>query len=462
MTDKTWGAGGQPGLPTRRSVVRAAAVTPFAAWLLSACTPTSDDDKKPSGNSSPTVDADGKVDFSGTTLQVWSGSTVAPPAEAAAKEWEAATGGKVVVTAVPFEERSIKFAGLVTAQDSSVDLLYAAGAFVGRFGDRLYDDLSSPDFGVDTSIYVPATLPVLSNDGKLCGLPMHSEMMVYIYNKTMFEAAGLDPEAPPDNWADLYAASAALTDGDRYGCSIPWATSLGTGAYYLVYLNSIPDAELLSEDRTQVLFDNDAGIEAFAQIEAGMKAGFFTPGLSADVEDYATGQMFNDGKTASMINFAELWGYATGSNQADFPTTLAPEEVGVATVPGVSAGNTGSVNGFEGFGLNKFGKQKAAALHFLQYATGPTYQMEMNLAKTLPSSNSAVLSSPEVQEVYPIGPVIAAEGQANLNRYASPYDWEPPISEALLKLYKGDATAQEAHESAVEGVKNIIDEYLAG
>jgi ABC-type glycerol-3-phosphate transport system substrate-binding protein len=425
---------------------------PLTTWALAGCTPTA----APNGGGGGTPG-----DFTGTTLQVWSGATVAAPAEAAAVGWEKATGGKVVVTPVPFAERSIKFAGLISGQDPSIDLVYAGGAFVGKFGTKLYDDLGAADLGVDTDIYVPGTLPVLSSNGALCGLPVHSEMLVYIYNKQMFEAAGLDPDSPPDNWSDLYAASGKLQDGSRFGCAIPWATSLGTGAYYLLFLNSIEGARLLSDDRTQVLFDGDEGLEAFEKIEEGMKAGFFTPGLSQDVEDYATGKMFNDGQAASIVNFAELWGYATGSNPTDFPTSLAPENVGVATIPGVSSGDTGSVNGFEGFGINKFSANKAASLSFLQYLTGPEFQLEMNLGKTLPSSNTSVLESPEVEEVYPIGPVIAEQGQGNLDRYASPFDWEPPISDALRGLYNGEISASQAHKSAVDGVKKIVEDYLA-
>jgi multiple sugar transport system substrate-binding protein len=439
----------------RRHLLRGAVLL-AGAGALAACGDSGDD--------SPTVvptNASGKADFKGTTLQVWSGSTVEGPAKAAAEEWSTETGGTVVVTAIPFAERSIKFAGLISAQDASVDLLYAAGSFVGRFGDRLYENLSDSKYGIDTGAYVPASLPILSAGGGLRGLPVHSEMLVYIYNKTMFAAAGLDPENPPKTWDELYAKAGALTSGSRYGCAIPWTTSLGTGGYYLVFLNSIPGAKLLSEDRTQVLFDTPEGLEAFEAIERGVKAGFFTPALGKDVEDYATGKMFNDGTAASIINFAELWGYAVGSNTKDFPTTLKPEEVGVATVPGVRAGTTGSVNGFEGFGLNKFGKQKAAALHFLQYLTGTKYQTEMNLAKTLPSSNTSVLESAEVKANYPIGPVIAEQGKGNLDRYASPYDWEPPISDALRRLYTGETTAAEAHRSAVAGVKKIVEDYLA-
>jgi len=439
---------------SRRTLLKAGAVAPFGAAMLSALGGRV-------GAQSPAAGSGGPApDFRGVTLQVWSGGTTGPPAEKAAAEWGALTGGTAIITVVPFAERALKFAGLIVAQDPAVDLLYTSGQFAGQFGDRLYVDLDDPALGIDTSIFVPATLPVLSADGGLRALPLHSEMELYIYNKTMFKVAGLDPDAPPTTWEELYAASAGLTDGSRYPAAMAWG-----GAYaapiYLVYLNSIAGAKLLSDDRTQVLFGDENGLKAFQTIEAGMKAGFFDPNLGPDVEDYAVGTMFNNAQTASMINFAELWGYATGGDPTNFPTTIKPEEVGVAKLPGITAGTSGSVNGFEGFGLNRFGVQQAAAMSFLEYLSTPPFQVQMNLAKTLPSSNTAVLESPEIQAVYPIGVVLAAQGQENLDRYAAPYDWTPPVNEALGKMYRGEIGAQEAHDTAVAGVEDIVLQYLA-
>ena len=398
-----------------------------------------------------------EVRFDGVTLQAWSGGTTAGPAEAAAADWEALTGGKVVVTLVPFAERALKFAGVISAQDAAVDLLYISGDFAGRFGDRLYDPIT-----VDSSPYVPATIQILSSDGALRGLPQHSEMELFIYNKTMFDAAGLDADSPPDNWDALYAAAPGLTEDPRFPCAVPWAVSFGGSAFYLCFLNSIPGARLLSDDRTQVLFGGAEGLQAMEAIEAGLKARFFDPNLSPDVEDYAVGGLFNQAKTASQINFAELWGYAVGGDPENFPTVITPEEVGVTIMPGIASGNSGSINGFEGFGINKFGQQKDAALHFLQYMSGPEYQKKLNLTKILPSSLSSVLTDPEVTAVYGVGEVLAQQGTFNLDRYASPYDWAPPINEALAKLYRAEIDAKGAHDLAVSGVQEIINTYLAG
>lgn len=431
---------------SRRTVLKAAAAAPLGATMASLL-----------GHGSRVAAQGDAPDYTGVTLQVWSGATVAAPAEKAAAEWSALTGGQVVVTPVPYAERALKFAGVIAAQDPSIDLLYISGQFAGQFGDRLYEDLG----GQDSSAFVPAILPIFTSDGALRGLPVHSEMEIYLYNKAMFAAAGLDPEAPPDRWEDLYAAAEALRDGDRYACQVPWQVSYGGSAFYLMFLNSIPGAKLLSDDRTQVLFGDDHGLAAFQAIEAGLKAGFFDPNLAPDIEDYAVGGNFNNEKTASMVNFAELWGYATGSAPENFPTTILPENVGATIVPGIASGTSGSINGFEGFGLNRFGVQKEASLHFLQHLTGAAFQKEMNLGKTLPSSRVDVLSDPEVAAVYPIGEVLAAQGAWNLDRYASPYDWTPPINDVLARLYRGEIGADQAHEEAVAKVSEIVITYLS-
>lgn len=433
---------------SRRTVLKAGAAMPIGAAMTSLLTGRA-------------LAQEPAPDFSGVNLRLWSGATTGPPAERAAAEWSELTGGSVQVEVIPFAERSIKFAGLIAGQDSSIDVLYIYSDFAGRFGDRLYENLSDPMWGVDTTAFVPAIIPVLSAAGGLRGLPVHSEMLIYIYNKPMFEAAGLDPENPPDTWEGLYAAAEGLTDGDRFPCQLAWQADYGGAGFYLPFLNSLPGGQLLSEDRTQVLFDNEDGLLAFQTIEAGMRGGFFDPNLAPDQTDYAIGQNFNDGKTASQVAFAELWGYAVGGAPEDFPTTLLPDDVGATILPGIVSGTSGSINGFEGFGLNKFGTQKDAAFHFLQYLSGFDYQKSMNLAKTLPSSRVDVLSDPEVQAEYPIGPVLAEQGQWNLSRYPSPFDWTPPVSDALGRLYRGETTAEEAHEQSVTGVSDIVITYLS-
>ncbi len=63
----------------------------------------------------------------------------------------------------------------------------------------------------DPDAYIPAVASYYQTpDGKLLSLPFNSSTPVLWYNKTAFEKAGLDPEAPPATWPDLVEAAKKL------------------------------------------------------------------------------------------------------------------------------------------------------------------------------------------------------------------------------------------------------------
>ncbi|MBS0519645.1 MAG: ABC transporter substrate-binding protein [Proteobacteria bacterium] len=63
-------------------------------------------------------------------------------------------------------------------------------------------------------------------DGELYGVPYQNSTPLLYYNKDQFKEAGLDPEKPPQTWAELVADAKKLTKGngdtiERYGFSMP-------------------------------------------------------------------------------------------------------------------------------------------------------------------------------------------------------------------------------------------------
>ena len=64
--------------------------------------------------------------------------------------------------------------------------------------------------GLDLGAFYPSELETMYWDGELYSLPMPTaggETSFYIYNKTLFSEAGLDPENPPSTWQELWEAS---------------------------------------------------------------------------------------------------------------------------------------------------------------------------------------------------------------------------------------------------------------
>ncbi len=81
--------------------------------------------------------------------------------------------------------------------------------------------------GMDRDEWVPNALEFNSYDGKLYGLPWVGGTFGLYYNKDMFKEAGLDPDAPPETWAELETYSEKLTkrnqkdDIERLGYILP-------------------------------------------------------------------------------------------------------------------------------------------------------------------------------------------------------------------------------------------------
>lgn len=55
----------------------------------------------------------------------------------------------------------------------------------------------------------------MNTDGEIISLHGWSNCLILYYNKAMFEAAGLDPEAPPKNWDEIIEYGKKLTDADK-------------------------------------------------------------------------------------------------------------------------------------------------------------------------------------------------------------------------------------------------------
>ena len=354
----------------------------------------------------------------------------------------------------------IKYAGVIATQDPSVDVLYTYAGFMGQFGDRIYDDIGS--LVGDTSAYLPATLQIMSPAGVLRALPVHSETQIFIYNKEHFEAAGADPENIPTTWDELYELAPKLTVGDRYPCVVPWIAPTGRKSilYWLDYYNSFPDAKFVSDDYTQVLFDNDAGLQTWQAIDRGFKAGFFDPvGVSLG-NDYESGLVFNAGNSASQMNYSELWGQAVSGDVDQFQASISPDVVGASVMPGVLAGTHGGSNGYEGFGINRFSAQKEAAASFIKEVAGFDVQKAMNMTKILPSSRIDVLDDPEVVATYALAPTLVEQGKYNSYFVNTPYVVQPVFADVTTRLWRGEIDAEQAHDAAVKGVQDLIVEWL--
>ena len=108
-------------------------------------------------------------------------------------------------------------------------------------------------------------------DGAIRGIPFIGGPNYFVWNKKMFEEAGLDPDTPPDTWEEVIEFAKLITkDIDNDGDIDQWgfgARSYETGSaspenylYQAGYL-------LFNDDLTGIGFDDEGAIAAFEMME---------------------------------------------------------------------------------------------------------------------------------------------------------------------------------------------------
>jgi multiple sugar transport system substrate-binding protein len=451
-------ANSSPGLSRRGFLAASALFTVGASSLLAACGGSSSKESSSSAASSASTGG-AAADFKGIALNVGCNPTDVQAAQAAGALWAAKTGGTVTATVIPYAERATDYATMIVSKDPHYDVLFGSVDFVSNFGDRIYQDLG--DLGGITKDLIPAALGQLSKGGKLYCAPLFADMEFFIYNKQDWKDAGLDPTKIPTTWDELYALAPKLNTGGRAANVTPWNT-IGV-AYWISFYNSL-GGQMFNEDKTQLMFDNDKALKVWQTVEKGFQSKFFGIDAANAVGDADTQILFNQNLGASEINTVGFWSQAL-SGDPQYKVTIKKDDVGVTIMPGIDAGTSGSVIVSEGFGVNKFGNHKDAALDFVKFIVSPEFQKQMVLGKAgtvLPSSSKTVSADPEVVAAFPIAPLLVEQAKHQLTWPGNaPFNWNAPFTLGLTNLSKGTWTAQQAHTETVKAVKQLIVNYIA-
>jgi len=210
--------------------------------------------------------------------------------------------------------------------------------------------------------FYPAFMLNSRTGGKTWGVPFQRSTVVMFYNKELLKEAGLDPNRPPQTWAEQKDAAAKLTKKDASGKVTQWGLQIPSSGFpYWLFqtLTTTNGAILGNEAGTQVKFDDPKVIEALQYwVDLG-KAGVHPPGV---VEWGTTPKDFFEKKVAMM--------YTTTGNLTNVKNN-AKFDFGVAMIPANS--RKGSPTGGGNFYIFKKATpaQQEAAFKFIKWVTHP-------------------------------------------------------------------------------------------
>ena len=120
---------------------------------------------------------------------------------------------------------------------------------------------------VDWNDVVQPIMKYYSADGNLYCMPFNSSTAMLYYNKDMFEAAGLDPEKPPQTWAEVEQYSKQIMEKTEASGGF----SMGWPAWILEQMYGTHNVLLADQDNgrsglaTETYWNNEFGVKVLTE-----------------------------------------------------------------------------------------------------------------------------------------------------------------------------------------------------
>ncbi len=175
---------------------------------------------------------------------------------------------------------------------------------------------------LDPSIFVEPILNYYTVDDQLWCMPFNSSTAMLYYNKDMFEAAGLDPEAPPQTFSELYDMGMQILDSGVADGVI----AFGWPAWIIEQMFAIHDQFLANNSNgreglaTEVYFNSDFGVEVLTQWQRWAEDGLLVYGG----REYRANDPFIAGEFPMLIQSTSSLGGIQRSVEFELGTAFLP------------------------------------------------------------------------------------------------------------------------------------------
>lgn len=227
--------------------------------------------------------------------------------------------------------------------------------------------------GVNFADILPASLETGTYEGQLYGLPFQAEAHALIYNKGAFREAGLDPERPPQTWAEFVDYSKKLTrkngKGQQvfgYGVAGGGSDQPGNALFRSLPFMWMNGGGILSADNKQVTINSPASVEGVKLYVDLFTTYKVSPPSTLENDSNGLRRLFQVGNVA-MIPGA--------TSDIERIRAAAPElELGVGPLPHPDGKETAAILGGWNFIVPKDAPNKEAAIKLAAFMSKPERQ----------------------------------------------------------------------------------------
>jgi sn-glycerol 3-phosphate transport system substrate-binding protein len=223
--------------------------------------------------------------------------------------------------------------------------------------------------GYDTSQFRQSVLTSYNVAGVQWAMPFNLSNPVLYYNRSMFEAAGLDPDRPPLSLDDLREYSQAIVDSGAASYGIAVDSGFSAFGGWVVEQWFANAGELYADNEnghlapaTRVLYDGPLGVELLTYVQQMVQDGlaYYVGGNASGQDNYfkladpAEPAAMTVGSSASLgtIKLAVDGGLIPG---------ITSDDIGVGPLPGPTGNPTALVGGASLYIVADKGEATAAA-----------------------------------------------------------------------------------------------------
>ncbi|MDF2959142.1 MAG: cycB 7 [Paenibacillus sp.] len=351
---------------------------------------------------------------------------------------------KIKVQSFPDAGMSDKYL-LALKQKNGPDLINMAVDWVAPFastgGLMALDDYIKKD-NVDLKDFYEGAISVTKVNDKMYALPYRSETHGLIYNKKLFDAAGISSTKGPENWNQVLEQAQKLTKGDAYGIALP-GTNVGNVTTQLFNMIQSNGGSILNNDNTKSMLTEPAALEMvklYVELFTKYKV---VPNSMLQNDGVANRNLFSNDKIGMyMSGIYDINPIKQANSNA---------QMGVAMVPANKDRKT--ILGGWAVGVTAASKNQEAAWKFINFITQPDISAEYSVTF---SSRKSAASNAKYQDPL-LKPLLEALA------YAQPLPQIPQwtqikqiIFDNLQTALSGKATPEEAMKQASKAIDELL------
>jgi multiple sugar transport system substrate-binding protein len=385
------------------------------------------------------------------TLTMWARTDVENFLPQVVEAFNASHDTQIQVQFVPTSELVQKFATAAAGGSApdilSLDLIYTpAFAAAGQLADLT-------DLAMDLPFYdqlSPAHIQAGTYDGRVYGLPFSADSSVLLWNKDLYEQAGLDPEDGPSNWEEIEAQATAVRalGGDIYGYYFSGACAGCNAFTFLPYIWA-QGSDIVSEDGSEANIDT-AEVRGAVELYRRLIAADVVP-PSAETDN---GANFFSAFAGGNIGIATSGAFAIGILNSQY----GEMNYGVTYIPGPN-GEPSSFGGGDNFVVTAGTENMEAVTQFINHIYSAEMQRLMAEFGSLPVRGDVAAQALEGLDArYGVATDAMAQGRTpstvvyNDIYNSSTGPWLQFLQEAIY----GD-DVDEAAEIAQETIQSILN-----